>query len=80
MATVLILLFGDKADAPIVATSPTNPGFERHWASFTEGVEEVMDARVYSGIHFRSANEDGAQAGRKVARFVVHDALRARNR
>lgn len=80
MATVLILLFGDKSDAPIVATSPTNPGFERHWASFTEGVEEVMDARVYSGIHFRSANEDGAQAGRKVARFVVNESLRDRTR
>jgi PAP2 superfamily len=80
MATVLILLFGDKSDAPIVVTSPTNPGFERRWASFTEGVEEVMDARVYAGIHFRSANEDGAQAGRKVARFVVHDALRDRTR
>jgi hypothetical protein len=80
MATVLILLFGDKSDAPLVVTSPTNPGFERHWATFTEGVEEVMDARVYSGIHFRSANEDGAQAGRKVARFVVNDALRDRAR
>jgi hypothetical protein len=80
MATVLILLFGDKSDAPIVATSPTNPGFERHWATFTEGVEEVMDARVYSGIHFRSANEDGAQAGRKVARFIVNNALRDRSR
>jgi hypothetical protein len=80
MATVLILLFGDRSDTPIVATSPTNPGFERHWATFTEGVEEVMDARVYAGIHFRSANEDGAQAGRKLARFVVHDTLRDRTR
>jgi hypothetical protein len=80
MATVLIMLFGDKAETPIVATSPTNPGFERHWASFTEGVEEVIDARVYSGIHFRSANEDGAQTGRKVARFVVNETLRDRSR
>jgi hypothetical protein len=32
MATVLTLLFGDKSDEPIVATSPTNPGFERHRA------------------------------------------------
>ena len=29
MATVLMLLFGDKSDIAIVATSPTNPGFER---------------------------------------------------
>ena len=37
MATVLMLLFGDKPGAPIVATSPTNPGFERHWDSAQRG-------------------------------------------
>jgi PAP2 superfamily len=78
MATVLMLLFGDRADAPIVATSSTNPGFERQWATFTEGLEEVIDARIYSGLHFRTSNEDGAHAGRKVARYVVNNALRDR--
>jgi hypothetical protein len=36
----------------------------------------VIDARVYSGIHYRASDEDGAAAGRKVARFVVSHALR----
>jgi hypothetical protein len=80
MATVLALLFGDERDTPIVATSPTNPGFERHWSSLTEGVEEVIDARVFSGIHYRTSNEDGALLGRKVARFVVKHALRDRTK
>jgi len=78
MATVLILLFGDKLETPIVATSPTNPGFERHWSALSDGVDEVMDARVFSGIHFRTANEDGAQLGRKIAKFVATHALRDR--
>jgi hypothetical protein len=79
MATVLMLLFGDKLGAPIVATSPTNPGFERHWATFSEGVEEVIEARIYSGIHYRTSDEDGAAVGRKIARFVVNHALRLRH-
>ena len=78
MATVLTLLFGDEPGAPIVAISPTNPGFERHWARLSEGVEEVIDARIYAGIHYRTSDEDGAAVGRKVARFVVNHALRVR--
>ncbi len=78
MATVLMLLFGDTSDAPIVAVSPTNPGFERHWDRLSEGVEEVIDARIYSGIHYRTSDEDGAQVGRRIARFVVNHALRDR--
>jgi hypothetical protein len=78
MATVLILLFGDERDTPIVATSPTNPGFERHWSTLSQGVEEVIDARIFSGFHYRTSDEDGAQVGRKIARFVVNHVLRDR--
>ena len=76
MASVLKLLFGDKLDAPIVATSPTNPGFERHWARLSEGVEEVIDARIFSGIHYRSADEDGARVGREIAQHIMSRQLR----
>jgi hypothetical protein len=79
MATVLKLLFGDEPGAPIVAISPTNPGFERHWARLSEGVDEVIEARIYAGIHYRTSDEDGAAVGRKIARFVVNRALRARH-
>jgi hypothetical protein len=78
MATVLMLLFGDQQDSPLVATSPTNAAFERHWSSLTEGVEEVIDARIFSGFHYRSSMEDGALLGRQIARFVVNHALRDR--
>ncbi len=80
MATVLMLLFGDKPGAPIVATSPSNPGFERHWDSLSEGVEEVIEARIYGGIHYRTSDEEGATVGRKIARFVVNHALGGRRR
>jgi hypothetical protein len=53
---------------PIVATSPTNPGFERRWDGLSQGVDAVIDARIYAGIHFRSADEDGVVVGRRLAR------------
>ena len=76
MATALTLLFGDDPGVPFVSTSPTNPGFVRHWVRFSDGVDEVIDARIYSGFHYRNSDETGAKLGRKVARFVVNHALR----
>jgi hypothetical protein len=76
MATALGLVFGDNPGVPIVATSPRNPTFPRLWTTFSQGVEEVIDARVYIGFHFRTSDKTGAKLGRKVARFVVKHALR----
>ena len=33
-------------------------------------IDDTIDARVYQGIHFRSADEDGAWIGKKVARWL----------
>jgi hypothetical protein len=79
MATVLQLIFGEAPGILIEATSAQNPGFIRYWQAFSEGVQEVIDARVYSGIHFRTADEVGARLGRQVAHFVAVHALRPRN-
>jgi hypothetical protein len=76
MARVLASIFGDAPGFVIEATSPQNVGFVRSWATFSEGVREVIDARVYSGIHFRTADRVGARQGRQVAQFVLTHALR----
>jgi hypothetical protein len=76
MATMLSFLFGDNPGVTILATSPTYLGFSRQWTTFSEGVDEVINARIYSGIHYRTSDEVGAKVGRQVARFVVNHALR----
>jgi hypothetical protein len=76
MAFVLSSIFGDAPGFVIEARSTQTPGFVRYWPTFSEGVEEVIDARIYSGIHFRTADEAGARLGRQVAKFVMTHALR----
>jgi hypothetical protein len=76
MATVLRLLFDDDPGVALTWTSPTNPGFERHFTTFSEGVREVIDARVYSGIHFRTSDERGSRLGRQVGRFAATHVFR----
>jgi len=73
MAAALALLFGDDPGTPLEVTLS---GITRRWATYEEAVEEVIDARVYSGIHFRAADEAGARMGRQVAHFVSTHALR----
>jgi len=44
--------------------------------SSTQGVDDVMGARIYSGFHYRTSMATGARIGRQAAQFVVHQALR----
>jgi hypothetical protein len=39
----------------------------------SEVIEEVNNARVWAGFHFRYSQDDGSRIGRKVARFVVRN-------
>jgi hypothetical protein len=48
-------------------------GETRHYRRFKEVVDEVNDARVWAGFHFRYSQEDGSSIGRKVGRFVVRN-------
>ena len=46
-----------------------NSGTTRRFTRFSQAVQEVVNARVWSGIHFRLADEDGARIGKRVARY-----------
>jgi hypothetical protein len=61
-----------------VAFSAFSPGSgtTRSFARFSDAIDEIVDARVNSGIHFRRADEHGATIGEDVARFVRKHAFR----
>jgi hypothetical protein len=54
--------------ATFSATSATS-GTTRSFTRFTQALDEIIDARVWSGIHFRTADEQGATIGKQVARY-----------
>jgi hypothetical protein len=57
-----------------VAVSFTYPpvfGVTRSYTSFSQMANEVDDARVWGGIHFRSADVDGRDLGRRVGEYVL---------
>jgi hypothetical protein len=64
MAESLEAVFGHRVRFSITSLSSNTT---RSYRSFSQAADEVVDARVYSGIHFRKSDEDGAEIGRDVA-------------
>jgi hypothetical protein len=46
------------------------PAQPRHFGRFTHALNEIIDARVWGGIHFRTADVQGAVIGKKIARYL----------
>jgi hypothetical protein len=42
----------------------------RSFARFSEALKEIIDARVWGGIHFRTADVEGAVLGKKVVHYM----------
>ena len=59
------VLGGDQASFSVTSGKPFE-GLTRSFTSFSQAARESADSRVYAGIHFRSACEDGLTLGRKV--------------
>jgi PAP2 superfamily/Vanadium chloroperoxidase N-terminal domain len=59
------VLGGDQASFTFKSDKPFE-GITRSFTSFSQAARESADSRVYAGIHFRSACEDGLALGRKV--------------
>jgi hypothetical protein len=70
----LTSVFGtDQADFTLDSTVT---GSTRQYTRFSEVAEEVQDARVWAGLHFRFSADDGATIGRQVARLVAQNHFR----
>ena len=54
----------------------TQGNVTRTFTSFSEVCADIVDARVWSGIHFRFADEEAAKIGRRVAHWGNRHAFR----
>jgi PAP2 superfamily len=60
------------ADIPEVAmTSTTAPGVTHRWTNMATFAEEVANARIWSGFHYRFSTRVGTDMGLKIGEYVV---------
>jgi hypothetical protein len=66
-STVLAAFFGD--DTPFFLEA--RPGWVRTYPNFAAAQSEVADARVFAGIHFRTACNDAVATGQSVGTYLL---------
>ena len=75
-AFILASVFGDRTSFNV--GSEVRPGI-RAFSSFSGALEEIHDARVFGGIHWRTACLVGAKIGQSVAAYVSSHAMQLRD-
>ena len=75
ISTVLRNIVGDEF-GEFSLTSPTAPGVTRKWSRLQDYSDEVANARIYAGFHYRFSTEVGKDMGKKIGELTVATQLR----
>ncbi len=73
-ARVLSHYFGKNT--AIIVTSDAVPGEMHSFGSFSAALEEIVNARVFGGIHFRTDCNAGQSLGDSIRQYVIRHSLR----
>jgi len=78
-AAVLTELTGSD-EFQFVTTSDGLPGVVRRFRRFSDAAREAGMSRIYGGIHFSAANEQGLECGKNIGRYVTQNFFRLESR
>lgn len=67
-SAVLARVFGTDQVAFTMTSGPPFADITRSFTSFSQAAQENADSRVYAGIHFRTACQDGIKLGEQIGR------------
>jgi hypothetical protein len=73
-ATVVAVIRADAGREPLPTlstTSNTAPGVIRRWTRTEDLVQEVSNARVWDGVHYRNSTEVGNRMGEQIGKLVA---------
>jgi len=74
-AAILGWVYGEEGHS-ITLTNPAVPEIVLQYNSFNQITDDISDARVYGGIHFRTDQAAGERLGRAIGRAVYKNNLR----
>ena len=75
LGAVLKAELNGSATPTLTTSSPSAKGASRKWVSVDDFVKEVGDARIYAGIHYRSAVDAGTDMGRQIGDLAAKKVL-----
>jgi hypothetical protein len=63
----------------VTLTSPTAPNVTLHYTAWKQITDDIDDARIFGGIHFRYDQKGGAQQGWNVGSYILETQLLPRS-
>jgi hypothetical protein len=77
IASVVEAVFGSAEVAEVALTSPTAPGVTHRWTNLWAMADEVSQARIWAGFHYRFSTQVGQDMGRKIGQYVVKNIMQS---
>jgi hypothetical protein len=76
MGAVLTAEIGKGPAPQLSTTSPSAKGAQRTWKTVDEFVQEVSNARIWSGVHYRNSTAIGNAMGKQIGALAVSKHLK----
>jgi hypothetical protein len=73
--SILESIFG-RSRHPVTVSNPALPGVTLQYINLRHITDDIADARIYAGIHFRFDQEAAEELGERVAEYVLRNNLR----
>jgi PAP2 superfamily len=77
VGTVLRAEIGTGSMPILITTSYTAKGVTRRWARIDDFMQEVANARIYGGMHYRTSTEVGTAMGKRIGELAIKKYLRS---
>lgn len=71
VGTVLQAEIGEGPTPVLTTTSNAAGGVARSWKSIDEFMQEVANARIYDGVHYRNSGKVGTEMGKQIGRLAI---------
>jgi PAP2 superfamily len=75
VAGVVRAVFGTAEIPEIAMTSPTAAGVIHRWTNMTAFTEEIANARIWAGFHYRFSTRVGTETGLRIGEYVVKNVM-----
>jgi hypothetical protein len=75
VAGIIKAALGTEELPDIAMTSPTAPGVTHRWSNMKAYTEEIANARVWAGFHYRFSTRIGTDMGYQIGEYVVKNVM-----
>ncbi|SFQ11000.1 PAP2 superfamily protein [Nitrosomonas cryotolerans] len=71
VGAILQAEIGSRPAPILTTTSQAAGGLVRSWRTVDDFTREVIDARIYDGVHYRNSGEIGSAMGKQIANLAI---------